>query len=809
LDSPVHLPESLDDVPEDPSSPRVAGASFDAPARQDSVQALYRLSEAVAGAGSVAEVLNIALDALSGTLGVDRASVLLFDFEGVMRFRAWRGLSDGYRAAVEGHSPWKQGEPNPTPLTIGDIQTAEVAADLKATILAEGIRSLAFIPLCCDGRLLGKFMIYRGDTHEFSPEEIRLAQTVAHHISFVLGRNSVIERLRRSEERVKVALAAGRLGAWEWEVGSGKLTWSETLEAIHGLRPGTFGGRFEDFAADIHPEDRERVLANIQRTLRSSQDEYAVQYRIVRADGALRWLEAHGRVMRARDGDPCAMTGVCQDVTDRKEAEATLRESEERFRAMADSAPVLIWVSGADKGGTYFNKTWLEFTGRTAEQEAGEGWLAGVHPEDVPALGVCAAGFRARQPFTTNFRLRRRDGEYRWILDTATPRYDHRGEFQGFIGSCVDVTEIEQAQATLEAHRDHLETLVAERTAQLEQSHQRLRLSERMASIGTLAAGLGHDMANLLLPIRSHIESLGSHPDVPAAVRADVDAIGQCAQYLQRLTNGLRMLALDPADSRLENRTRVQHWWPEVAGLLRGILPRSVKFSHDVPEDLPDVAVAPHRLAQAIFNLVSNAADALRARGDGEVCVRFAADGEGAVRIEVADDGPGMSAGVAERALEPFFSTKVRTVSTGLGLSLVHGIVKGAGGRLEIQSREGEGATVRLWVPAAGEGSTPAQRAVLAIVDPARRAFVGGLLREMGLRVCGVEAAAPDTRIAVLDGSGECLDHARRVRRECPRASLLVLASEDLPADWGALEPAVVRVNEPLSRVRDRLCELL
>ncbi len=128
-------------------------------------------------------------------------------------------------------------------------------------------------------------------------------------------------------------------------------------------------------------------------------------------------------------------------------SEASLRESEERFRFVADSAPVLIWMSGVDKLCTFFNKPWLEFTGRTLEQEMGNGWAEGVHPDDLQrCLKTYVGAFDGREPFVMQYRLRRHDGEYRWISDTGVPRYDAQKNFAGYIGSCMDVTERKQAE---------------------------------------------------------------------------------------------------------------------------------------------------------------------------------------------------------------------------------------------------------------------------------------------------------------------------------------------------------------------------
>ena len=157
------------------------------------------------------------------------------------------------------------------------------------------------------------------------------------------------------------------------------------------------------------------------------------------------------------------------DVTDRLRVEAALRESEERFRIMADTAPVMIWMSGADAGYNFFNKPWLDFTGRTPEQEFGRGWTEGLHPDDADrCLKTYQSSFNGRQPFGMEYRLRRADGEYRWILNRGVPRYTAKGEFSGYIGSCLDISERKTVEQALRAAHSDLESRVRERTAELE-----------------------------------------------------------------------------------------------------------------------------------------------------------------------------------------------------------------------------------------------------------------------------------------------------------------------------------------------------
>ena len=156
-------------------------------------------------------------------------------------------------------------------------------------------------------------------------------------------------------------------------------------------------------------------------------------------------------------GDRTLLAGYTIDITDRKLIEVALQESEHRFRTMADSAPVLIWIAGLDKLCFFFNKVWLDFTGRTLEQEMGNGWAEGVHPDDFQhCLDSYMSSFDVRQSFSMEYRLRRYDGEFRWILDNGVPRFDEQGVFLGYIGSCIDITELKQLNQELTESQQRL-----------------------------------------------------------------------------------------------------------------------------------------------------------------------------------------------------------------------------------------------------------------------------------------------------------------------------------------------------------------
>ncbi len=204
---------------------------------------------------------------------------------------------------------------------------------------------------------------------------------------------------------------------------------------------------------------------------------------------------------------------LAQVSVKQKKVEESLRESEERFRTMADSAPVLLWTSGTDAGCTFFNQFWLDFTGRTPEQEMGNGWAEGVHPEDLAAcLAVYQSAFESQRSFCMEYRLRRHDGNYRWILDTGVPRFTSGGRFLGYIGSCIDISDRKRAESELQlqnlSHQLFTEiTLKIRQSLQLDEilqitvrEIQKLLSADRVLIFQLHADGAGQVVQEAVLP---------------------------------------------------------------------------------------------------------------------------------------------------------------------------------------------------------------------------------------------------------------------------------------------------------------------
>ncbi len=290
------------------------------------------LTRAISSSRNVQEIFDAVLDSLEAGLRVSRASILLFDAAGVMRFVAWRGISEQYRAAVEGHSPWTPESTDAAPIVVGDVHADPSLSALLPVFEHEGIAALAFFPLVSMDKVIGKFMLYFDTPHEPGAGQMQLASLMASQVAFAVQRITVETQLRRNEQRLRFALDAASMGTWDWDLRTNKVEWSDNLAILHGLPAGTFDGTFASYEREIHPEDKALVLGAAQRALAEGVP-YDVEYRIVAPDGTVRWVEGKGRVEHV-SGRAVRLSGVCIMATRRKEAElARLAIAEEANRS--------------------------------------------------------------------------------------------------------------------------------------------------------------------------------------------------------------------------------------------------------------------------------------------------------------------------------------------------------------------------------------------------------------------------------------------------------------------------------------------
>jgi hypothetical protein len=232
----------------------------------------------------------------------------------------------------------------------------------------------------------------------------------------VTERRRAEEAERQSEERTHLAFQVGRMYADEWDADNDVILRSPECMSILGAdqSPRTTRG---ELLRSVHPDDREQLASFFAGfTLEHSTNQ--VSYRFERPDGSVIWLEKRAQAFFDDNARLLRTIGVVADITDRKQSDLALRESEERFRLVANSAPVMIWTSGPNKMCDYFNQQWLNFTGRPLAAELGNGWAEGVHPEDLDAcLNTYSQAFDKHEPFDMQYRIRRHDGQYRWIQD--------------------------------------------------------------------------------------------------------------------------------------------------------------------------------------------------------------------------------------------------------------------------------------------------------------------------------------------------------------------------------------------------------
>ena len=462
---------------------------------------------------------------------------------------------------------------------------------------------------------------------------------------------------------------------------------------------------------------------------------------ILTKDGGTRRIQWSSAALRDPQGRVVGLAILGADVTELESlrADAARRESEARFRHAVDASPVMIWISGTDKLCTFFNKGWLAFTGRSMEQELGEGWTEGVHPDDLErCMTMYVRSFDRRVPFQMEYRLRRADGEFRWVFDSGVPRFEPDGAFAGYVGSCTDITDLKHAQA---------EDLAR----------------QKLESVGRLAAGIAHDFNNLLGGVVAHAEAALSDLHSNVTPEAELNRIRAVAIRGAGIVRQLMIYAgQENPEPELVDISRVA---AEMVELLRVAVSKHATLQASLASDLPPVRANPAQLQQLVMNLVSNASEAIGER-DGVVRIETSRAGDGAVQLQISDTGCGMGTEAQARVFDPFFTTKSQ--GHGLGLAVVQGIVRALDGKIVLASIPGKGTTVRVVLPSvagaprrprrpapgpAEEAPRLAARTILLVEDEdALRIPVSKMLRNRGWSV--LEAPDGSAAMEVIRGHG-------------------------------------------------------
>jgi PAS domain S-box-containing protein len=493
--------------------------------------------------------------------------------------------------------------------------------------------------------------------------------------AFVEERRKAEARLRSSEERFATAFHS-----------------SPDAMAISRKADGRFIEVNERWLA-MFGHDRESVVGRTVDELNLFGDTSARNkaYALASEEGGVHELELdlrtsagellHGRVATRAvemEGERRFIT-IIRDDTERRRAEVALRESEARFRSLADTAPVLIWMANPDKRRTFVNKSWLDFTGRSLEQELGDGWTERVHRDDIArCLGMYVQAFDGRRLFALDYRLCRQDGTYRWVTDTGVPRMAPDGTFLGYIGSAVDTTD----------------------GYELRRSHQELAHVTRISMMGELAASLAHELSQPLTAIISNVQAAQrfmSKGELDTdELREMVDDIAQAGNRAGEVIQRMRSLARKGEFEvvPLDLSSVVQ----EVGALVQtDTIVRGVHLAIATGGVLP-VRGDKVQLQQVMLNLLLNAFDAVKElpASEREVTVHAERDGD-TVRVRVNDRGAGLSPENLEKLFTPFFTSK--RDGMGLGLSISRSIIEAHGGKLTAANNAFRGATFEFALP--------------------------------------------------------------------------------------------------------------
>jgi len=619
------------------------------------------------------------------------------------------------------------------------------------------------------------------------------------------------QALRESEEKFRAVAQTAADGIISADA-DGNITYFNTAaESLFGYPAAEVMGRPLTFLMpDRFRASHKRGLQHFRSTgearLLGKTSELAGR----RKDGSEFPLDLSLATWKTGDGQ-MAFTGILRDITRRKQAEEALRESEQRFRSAFDHTAVGMALLDLEGRYSRVNHAYCQMLGYTEDELRGRSVQEVTHPEDVAKSVDHVRRLQAGElpGFTIEKRYRHKSGSVVWSLTSVAAVPDDAGNPLYLVAHTQDITERKRAEEKLATHRQHLETLVEDRTAQLKASHARLRAADRLASIGTLTAGLGHDMSNVLLPLRARLDAL-DWKKVPGRLKELIESIHYAVEYLHQMCVGLRSLAVDAPEGDVSDEvTTLPEWWTEVKPLMKAVLPERVRLEIDLPAEVAPVRVAPHRLTQAVLNLTVNAGEAMP---DGGRLRLWAAadDRDGFVQIGITDDGVGMTEEVQLRVLDPFFTTKTRGLSTGLGLSLVHRVVASCGGTMHIDSEPGKGTTVILTLPtadlgAADGGAAPRTkvRAAVSLSDPQTTAWVSILLASAGFEVHRTDDGELDgSRLWITEPTAQNLRTAKRFASGRDRRIIVLGPAARAWTDLGAI---VVEESKDLEAIRSAL----
>jgi PAS domain S-box-containing protein len=577
---------------------------------------------------------------------------------------------------------------------------------------ASGWRAAAAIPIAISGEPRGLVLVYSRESDFFGPTEAHLLECVASDLAFGLEhldseeqRREAVAALAASERRLKLAVDAGGIGTFEWDLSTGKVVLDGRLERLFGFDPGGFDGTYAGFERCIHRDDVPfvREAMEIAKETRTS---FAGEFRVVWPDESICWLSGRGEYSYSELGEPRRVHGAVADVSKLKRAERALGQSEERLRQAVLVSHIGIFDHDHRTERIYFSPEDRVIYGWGPDEPVTlDMYLDRVHVDDRDRIREAVR--RAHDPagdglYDVEHRIVLPDDSIRWTNTRSQTFFAGEGAARRpvrTVGAVRDITEQKQAEA-------------AQKKLQ-----EQLFQAQKMESIGRLAGGVAHDFNNMLTVILGYA-ALAKSKSAPSDDRLkyleEIEKAGERSrEIVQQLLGFCRRQLIAPKPANLNGLLA------DMQMTLARLIGEHIELRFLPEPDLWTVLLDPSQVHQILLNLVINARDAMPNGGRLTIATANVELSEGDSRMQagstpgqyvvvaVSDDGIGMDKETLTHVFEPFFTTKAPEKGTGLGLATVYGIVQQNGGFITVDSELGRGSTFRIYFPRAAHGSEP------------------------------------------------------------------------------------------------------